>query len=122
MRLLIGFLIAVSIASALPVQASAQGSSVSLLLLACQRGNASACNAALPIFGNACQRGQQQACGLHNAIRARRQNGRTAEANDDRALHQRCFSGDAGACKRLQEGPQRENNSGRQFDIPGLSR
>ena len=122
MRYPIGFLIAVSFFSTLPDPAAAQSGGVSLLLMACQRGNMSACNAALPIIGNACQTGQQQACGLHNAIRTRRQNGHSAEATNDRMLHQRCFSGDASACKRLQDGPQREGKVEQQLDVPGLRR
>lgn len=122
MRYLIGFLIAVSCLSTLTDPAAAQSSGVSLLLMACQRGNMPACNAALPIIGNACQTGQQQACGLHNTIRTRRQNGHSAEAINDRVLHQRCFSGDASVCKRLQNGPQREGKAEQQLDIPGLRR
>ena len=100
----------------------AQSSTVSLLVLACQRGNMSACNAALPIVGNACQRGQQQACSLHNVIRVRRQNGVSAQAINDTLLQQRCFSGDAAVCKRLQDGPQRDSKAEQSLNLPGLSR
>ena len=122
MRFLIGFLVAVSCLSASPGPAAAQGSGVPLLLMACQRGSMPACNAALPIIGNACRRGQQQACGLHAAIRARRQNGHSADAIDNRALHRRCFSGDASACERLRDGPRRDGKAEQPLDIPGLSR
>ncbi|MDO9712746.1 hypothetical protein [Paracraurococcus lichenis] len=120
MRFIIGLLIAVSFVSALPAWAQAQTGSVSLLVLSCERGNMSACNAVLPLIGNACQRGQQQACSLHKAIRVRRQSGHAAEAVSDRTLHQRCFSGDAAACKRLQDGPQRDGKAEQLLDIPGL--
>lgn len=105
----------------LPIEAMAQNSGVMLLLNACQRGNMSACQAIQPIIGNACRQGQQQACSLQRSILARRQNGGSAEAVNERALHQRCFSGDALACKRLQEGPKRDAKENG-LDLPGMSR
>lgn len=122
MHLLIGFLLTALSFSVWPVPAAAQSSSVSLLLMACQHGNMSACTAALPIVGNACQRGQQQACGLHKAIRARRQSVFSAEALSDRALYQRCLSGGISACRRLQDGPQLEGKEEQQLGIPGRGR
>ena len=117
-----GILIAVSFFAALPDRATAQSIGVSALLNACQRGNMSACNAIAPLIGNACRQGQQQACALQRSIRSNRLNGHSAEAMNARTLHRRCFSGDAAACKRLQEGPQHDTTVERRPDLPGLSR
>jgi hypothetical protein len=118
MRMMI---IAAAALLALPVQAMAQNSGIMVLLNACQRGNMSACQAIQPIIGNACRQGQQQACSLQKSILARRLNSGSAEAVNERALHQRCFSGDALACKRLQEGPKRDAGD-KLLDLPGMSR
>lgn len=118
-----GLLVAAAFLLSAPDRAVAQSGSIPLLLSACQRGNMAACNAVSPLVGNACRQGDQRACRLQNSIRADRQNGRSAEAVNTRALHQRCFSGDALACKRLQEGPpQGDAKAGNQPDLPGMNR
>jgi hypothetical protein len=114
-------IIAAAALLALPAQAMAQNSGLDMLLNACQRGNMSACQAIQPIIGNACRQGQQQACNLQRSIIATRQNSASAAATNERALHQRCFSGDALACKRLEEGPKRDT-SDKVLDLPGISR
>jgi hypothetical protein len=106
---------------AFSTQSMAQNSGIMVLLNACQRGNMSACQAIQPIIGNACRQGQQQACGLQKSILASRQNSASAAAVNERAMYQRCFSGDAQACKRLREGPKRDT-SDKVLDLPGMSR
>ena len=100
----------------------AQTNGLSALESACRRGNMPACNAVAPLVGNACRQGNQQACAFDRSIRATRQNGGSPEAVNARVLHQRCFSGDAAACKRLEEGPKRGTRAEDRLDLPGQSR
>jgi hypothetical protein len=114
-------ILAAALLLVLPFQAMAQNTGIMTLLSACQRGNMSTCQAIQPIIGNACRQGQQQACTLQISIVGRRLNGGSAEAVTARALHRRCFSGDALACRRIQDGPK-PDTADRRLDLPGMSR